>query len=172
MARQAEVEFGPIEALVLSASIFERAPIETVREADLERTLRVNLVAPFGLARELGLAMRSRGAGSIVTMLDWSSDRPRADYLPYEISKAALAAATRGLAKCLAPEVRVNGVALGAVLLPDGVSPQTVDAVVAATPLGRLGTPEDAVDTALYLLLEAEFATGAIWTLDGGRSLR
>ena len=115
--------------------------------------------------------MKRQGSGLIVNMLDWSIDRPYPDYLPYGIAKAGLCAATRGLARALAPEVRVNGIAPGTVLLPDGMEEARAEAIRKAIPLGRTGEPADIAEAVVYLL-GAEYATGTILTIDGGRSLR
>lgn len=170
----AEVEAGesPIEVLVLSAALYPRESVAEITGDSMERTLRTNLVSPFLLARRLGLGMKHRGEGAILTLLDWSVDRPDPMYLPYQISKAGLREATYGLALALAPEVRVNGIAPGAVLLPEGTSDAKRTRVQGATPLDRLGTPSDVVGAALYLLGSAEFLTGVVLKVDGGRSLR
>ena len=165
-----EREMGPLEVLVLSAAIYPRDPLEGVNPDRVEETLRVNLVSPFLLAHAVGLRMKARGRGSITALLDWSMDRPYADRIPYSIAKAGLRAGMLGLARALAPEVRVNGVALGAVLLPEGTSSELQERIRTAAPLQRIGTPMDAADAVLYLV-QAEFVTGTILTVDGGRSV-
>lgn len=165
-----EREMGPLEVLVLSAAIYPRDPLEGVQAERFEETLRVNLVSPFLLARAAGMRMKARGRGSITALLDWSVDRPYADRIPYSIAKAGLRAGALGLARALAPEVRVNGVALGAVLLPEGTSAELQERIRTAAPLQRIGTPMDAADAVMYLV-RAEFVTGTILTVDGGRSV-
>jgi NAD(P)-dependent dehydrogenase (short-subunit alcohol dehydrogenase family) len=165
-----EREMGPLEVLVLSAAIYPRDPLEAVEADRLEETLRVNLVSPFLLARTAGLRMKARGRGTITALLDWSVDRPYADRIPYSIAKAGLRAGVLGLARALAPEVRVNGVALGAVLLPEGTGSELQERIRTAAPLQRIGTPMDAADAVRYLV-QAEFVTGTILTVDGGRSV-
>jgi NAD(P)-dependent dehydrogenase (short-subunit alcohol dehydrogenase family) len=167
---QVEREMGPLEVLVLSAAIYPQDPLESVEADRFEETLRVNLVSPFLLARAAGLRMKARGRGTITALLDWSVDRPYADRIPYSIAKAGLRAGVLGLARALAPEVRVNGVALGAVLLPEGTSSELAERIRTAAPLQRIGTPMDAADAVRYLV-QAEFVTGTILTVDGGRSV-
>jgi pteridine reductase len=165
-----EHDMGPLDALILSAAIYPRDPLENVRPDTFEETLRVNLVSPFFLARTVGLRMKARGRGTITAMLDWSVDRPYVDRLPYTIAKAGLRAGVLGLARAFAPGVRVNGVALGAVLLPQGTPPELAEQIRAATPLQRIGTPADAAGAVRYLV-DSEFVTGTILTVDGGRSV-
>jgi pteridine reductase len=164
-----EQEMGPLDALVLSAAIYPRDPLEEVDPASFEETLRVNLVSPFLLARAAGLRMRARGRGTITALLDWSVDRPYTDRIPYTIAKAGLRAGVLGLARALAPQVRVNGVALGAVLLPEDTSAALTERIRVAAPLQRIGTPTDAAEAVRYLM-HADFVTGTILTVDGGRS--
>jgi pteridine reductase len=170
LAREVLTDFGRIDLLVNNASIWPRAPIEAVQARDLDRVLMINLRAPFLLALAIGLEMKRQGGGAIVNILDWSFERPYADQVPYSISKAGLAAATQGLARALAPEVRVNGISPGPVLLAEGMSPAAIDAVLRAVPLGRLGDPDDVAEGVLYLA-GAAYVTGAILRIDGGRSL-
>jgi NAD(P)-dependent dehydrogenase (short-subunit alcohol dehydrogenase family) len=165
-----EREMGPLEALILSAAIYPRDPLLGVGPDAFEETLRVNLVSPFLLARAAGLRMKARGRGTITALLDWSVDRPYADRIPYTVAKAGLRTGMLGLARALAPEVRVNGVALGAVLLPEGTDTELAERIRTAAPLQRIGTPRDAADAVRYLV-HAEFVTGTILTVDGGRSV-
>ncbi|MFI5403460.1 MAG: SDR family oxidoreductase [Planctomycetota bacterium] len=168
---QATQRLGPLDFLVNNASVYEKAPLAAIDETAFERALAVNLTAPFFLARAAGLAMRARGSGAIVNLTDWGIDRPYPDRLPYFAAKAGLEAVTRGLARALAPEVRVNAVAPGPILLEEDASEDVVAAVERATPLGRFGGPE-AVATAVVFLLGHDFMTGETLRVDGGRSLR
>ena len=134
-----------------------------------DASLDVNLKAPFLLSWALGRAMRARGGGRIVNLADWAGERPYNDYLPYCVSKAGIACLTKALAKALAPEVQVNAVAPGPVLPPDDVGPAERQAITRATPLKRIGTPEDVARCVRFLVEEADFSTGAIFLVDGGR---
>jgi pteridine reductase len=115
--------------------------------------------------------MQIRGEGAIINMVDIAAERPFAGYLPYSVSKAGLVALTKGLARTLAPQVRVNGIAPGAVLWPDDYPDDQKAAYLAKTPLHRVGTPEDAAAAVLFLIEGSDFVTGVILPLDGGRSL-
>lgn len=171
LARSVLSSFGRVHLLVNSASIWLRTPVLALDPEEFDRTVAVNLRSPFLLAALLGRSMKENGEGLIVNVLDWSIDRPYPDYIPYGITKAGLAAATRGLARALAPEVRVNAVAPGAVLLPEGTDAEEAEAARRATALRRIGDPADVAEAVVYFL-RAPFTTGATLVVDGGRSLR
>jgi NAD(P)-dependent dehydrogenase (short-subunit alcohol dehydrogenase family) len=169
LANAAEEQTGGVAILVNNASNYIRRPFDELTEEVWDASLDVNLKAPFLLAWHLGRKMRDRGEGKIINLVDWAGERPYANYLPYCVSKAGLICATKGLAKALAPAVQVNGVAPGPVLAPEDMSANERQAIARATPLGRFGTPEDVARCVRFLAEEAEFSTGAIFHVDGGR---
>jgi len=171
LAAEAEERSGGLALLVNSASNYLRTPFDTITEAAWDASLDVNLKAPFLLSWTIGRAMRARGEGAIVNVADWAGERPYRDYLPYCVSKAGIVALTRSLAKELAPAVRVNAVAPGPVLLPEDFGADEVAAVERATPLGRIGTPQDVARAIRFLAEEAGFSTGSILHVDGGRGI-
>jgi NAD(P)-dependent dehydrogenase (short-subunit alcohol dehydrogenase family) len=171
MVREAEEGLGPLGLLVNSASVWARIAPADLTSRDFDEAIAVNLRAPFLLALIVAKGMKARAHGSIINILDWSVNRPYPDYLAYGIAKAGLLAATRGLARSFAPEVRVNGIAPGAVLLPEGIESERAERIRKAIPLGRIGSPEDVAAAVVYLM-RAEYATGTILTLDGGRNLK
>ncbi len=162
--------FGRIEILVNSAAIFYRTPFATLTEADWDRVLGVNLKGPFLLCRRVGEIMLRQGRGKILNLADIGGMKVWAEYLPYSVSKAGLIALTQGLAKALAPAVQVNAIAPGTVLLPEGTPPEERERAIRRIPLARLGSPEDIVRAAVYLL-ESDFVTGEVLTVDGGQRL-
>ena len=119
MVAEVVSEFGRVDVLVNSASVFYRKPLDEITEQDWDLNLDTNLKAPFFLSKFAGAAMRRQGAGKIVNIGDWAGVRPYNNYLPYTVSKSGLIGLTRALAKALAPEVQVNCVALGPVMPPD-----------------------------------------------------
>jgi pteridine reductase len=114
--------------------------------------------------------MGERG-GVIVNIADLAAFETWRNYIPHTITKAGVVQMTRGLAHALAPKVRVNAIAPGPVLLPDGWTKEQADKLIATTPLGRLGTPEDVAQAVLYLLT-ADYVTGETILVDGGRHVR
>jgi pteridine reductase len=165
--RQAEAALGPVSLLVNNAAIWPRVRLDRCSQEDFDQAIEVNLRGPFFWARYLGPAMKRRGRGSIVFIADAGVDRPHADSLPYDMAKAALTALTRGLAKALAPEARVNAVAPGPIMFPKDYPEASKRHDRATTLLGREGTPED-VARAVRFLLESPYVTGAVLPVDGG----
>jgi pteridine reductase len=164
---RAEEVIGEVDLLVNNAAIFGPVNALDASIQDWQSHLNVNLTAPFLIAQGFARSRQDR-PGSIVNLLDWRAMRPGADHFPYTISKSALAALTRGLAVSLAPAIRVNGLALGAILPPsDGGTDDPLEGV----PSGRWGTIEEATDALLFLLGGPDYVTGEILHVDGGRHL-
>lgn len=162
-------EFGPIFAVIHNAAIFEPIRLPDVTLQNWKRHLDLNLSAPFFISQAFFTGLSPEEKGRIVTMLDWRSLRPGTDHLPYTISKAALAALTRSLASAMAPQVTVNGIALGAILPPnDGAS---VENIIKPVPMKRWAELDELSQTVLFLLDGPEYITGEIIHLDGGRHL-
>jgi pteridine reductase len=170
LARKAAEAFGGIDVLVNNASIFPSEKLEEVDEALWERTMAVNLRAPFFLIRHLAPVLRER-KGAVVNLCDLAGIQAWASYAAHGISKAGMVHLTKVAARSLAPEVRVNGIAPGAVLPPEDMSDGEIDALARQTPLKRIGSPDD-VTRALLYLLRADFVTGEVLIVDGGRMLR
>ncbi len=163
--------YGRLDALVNNASAFFPTPPGTATARQWNELFASNAQAPFFLSQAAIPALRE-AHGCIVNLVDIYAERPLAGHPLYCMAKAALAAMTRSLALDLGPEVRVNGVAPGAVLWPaDGKPYDDQQAMLARTPLRRAGAPEDVANTVLWLLRDAPFVTGQIIRVDGGRSL-
>jgi pteridine reductase len=162
----------PVDVLVNNASVYHATPLTDLNAAQWDEFLNTNLRAPFLLCRELGLAMKQRGAGKIINLADAAVWRPYKGHLPYLISKAGLVTLTQILALELAPEVQVNAVAPGTVLLPDAHEPALAEAVTKLSPLRRVGTPEDVVALVLFLIEKGNFMTGGVHPVDGGAGMR
>ncbi|HYY16400.1 MAG TPA: SDR family oxidoreductase, partial [Gammaproteobacteria bacterium] len=109
------------------------------------------------------------GSGKIINLADWAGFRPYQDYIPYCVAKAGIIALTKALAKTLAPNIQVNAVAPGPVMLPEDFTDREREAVMRATPLKRLGSPMDVARTVVFLVEGSDFITGAIIMVDGGR---
>ena len=170
LARAAEQKFGRVDLLVNSAAIFWPTPLEKLSARELDAFLNVNLKAPYILSSEIGRRMKKRGGGAIVNIACISGFRPWKNFVPYSISKAGVIALTRGMARLLGPEVRVNAIAPGTVLPPEGMNKAGLEQLRRRLPLKRIGSPADIVEAVLYLS-RASFVTGQILCVDGGRSI-
>lgn len=170
LAEEAAAAFGGIDVLVNSASVFPPEKLEDTDEALWEQTMAVNLRAPFFLIRHLAPTLRER-RGVVINMADLAGLQPWASYAAHSISKAGVVQLTRVAARSLAPEVRVNAIAPGAVLPPDDMSDEEIERLARSAPLRRNGSPRDVVRAVLYLL-EADFVTGDTLVVDGGKLLR
>ncbi|MFC5436204.1 pteridine reductase [Rhodanobacter umsongensis] len=171
MIEQLLAHYGRLDALVNNASAFFPTPLGTATPQQWSALFASNAQAPFFLSQAAIPALRE-ARGGIVNMIDIYAERPLAEHTVYCMAKAALAAMTRSLALELGPEVRVNGVAPGAVLWPsDGKPYADQQAMLERTPLQRAGTPEDVAGAVLWLLRDAPYVTGQIIRVDGGRTL-
>lgn len=163
--------FGRLDALINNASSFYPTPVGETRIEQWNELFASNAQAPYFLAQAAAQPLRQQ-QGCIINLVDLYASQPLTKHPVYCMAKAALAMMTVALARELAPEVRVNGIAPGAVLWPEsGKSSAEQQAMIARTPLGRAGTPEDIAKAALFLLRDAPFVTGQILRVDGGRSL-
>jgi len=165
--------FGRLDGLVNNASSFHATPFGEITAAQWDDLMGSNLRAPLFLAQAAAAHLK-RARGAIVNVVDIHAERPLKDYVVYSIAKSGLAGLTRSLALELGPEVRVNGVAPGAILWPDGG--EHFDAgeksrIVAQTPLARIGSPADVAGAVKYLLFDAPFVTGQVLAVDGGRGI-
>jgi pteridine reductase len=161
--------YGRLDLLVNSAASFEASPLLDVDADAWDAVMDLNVRAPHLLVRAAAELLRA-SRGSVVNIADLAAFQPWTERPHHAVSKAALAHLTRIQARVLAPEVRVNAVAPGAVLPPEDLSEERRKALAAAAPLKRLGTPEDVVRAVLYLA-GAPFVTGEILVVDGGRLL-
>ncbi len=167
----ARQEFGRLDILVNNASSFFAVEIGAIEASHWEELIGSNLRAPLFICQE-AVPELAANAGSIVNIVDIHAERPLKGYAVYTIAKAGLAALTRSLALELAPRVRVNGVAPGAIAWPDdGQFEESERArILATTPLGRTGSPED-IAQAVHYLACAPYVTGQVIAVDGGRSI-
>jgi NAD(P)-dependent dehydrogenase (short-subunit alcohol dehydrogenase family) len=163
------LEHGRLYALVNNASVFEPLTWKNTSLEDWNRHLMVNLTAPFLLGQAFAQSLHKGETGRIVNLLDWRALRPGPDHLPYTISKSALAALTRSLAAALAPQISVNGLALGAVLPPgNGEADQDI---LKKVPAQRWASLEEVGQALVFLLDGPAYITGEIIHVDGGRHL-
>ena len=162
---------GRLDALVNNASSFHATPVGSIDGAAWDHLFASNARAPLFLSQAAAPHLAAQ-QGAIVNMVDIYAERPLRAHTVYGMAKAALVAMTQSLAIELAPQVRVNAIAPGAILWPENGKDYTErEAMIAATPLKRCGDPEDIASTVLWLLRDAKFVTGQVIRVDGGRSL-
>ena len=165
---------GRLDALVNNASTFYPTRIGRASLDDWNNLISSNARAPFFLSQALNPLLQET-SGSIVNIVDIHAQRPFKQHTIYCMAKAALQMMTYALAKELAPKVRVNGVAPGAILWPEAnsasaITNDTQQQILASVPLQRSGCPEDIARTVSFLINDAPYITGQIIAVDGGRS--
>jgi NAD(P)-dependent dehydrogenase (short-subunit alcohol dehydrogenase family) len=164
-------ELAPVRALVNSAAAFPEDHIADITAAQWDATLAVNLRAPVLLTRAFAAALPGDVEGAVVNITDWRSRRPYRDHFSYSVSKGGLDSFTRAAAEALAPKIRVNAVALGAILPPPGKVSTYLKDLAREIPMLRVGGTDQVVEAVLFLLRN-EFITGEILRVDGGAHLR
>lgn len=170
LVRQVVGAFGTLDVLINSAAVMIRTPFGEVEARVWDDIFALNLRAPFFLAQAAAPHLR-RSRGAVVNIADLAAFETWPGYLPHGLTKSGIVHMTKALARVLAPEVRVNAVAPGTVLLPDDWSDKDAAHLKETTPLNRQGTPQDVADAMLYLL-GADYVTGATIIVDGGRHVR
>jgi pteridine reductase len=161
---------GALAVLVNSAAIMLRTPVGETGVADWDTMFAINVRAPYFLSQRAAPALAA-SHGVIVNIADLAAFESWPAYVPHGMTKAAVVQMTRAMASALAPDVRVNAVAPGVVLLPEGWSAEGAEHLRSTTPLRRLGSPEDVAQSVIYLL-EAQYVTGEVIRVDGGRHIR
>lgn len=171
LVEQVAARAGRLDILVNNASSFYPTKLGGITEADWDDIVNSNLKAPLFLSQAALPHLRA-SRGTIVNMIDIHAQRPLRHHHLYGAAKAGLAMLTRSLARDLAPEIRVNGVAPGAILWPDdGMTDSVKQGIVRKIPLARAGEPDDIARTVLFLVRDAPYITGQIIAVDGGRSI-
>lgn len=163
---------GRLDLLVNNASSFYPTPLDEVSEAQWDDLMGSNLKAPFFLAREAAPMLGERG-GAVINLVDIHAHRPLKNHPVYSMAKAGNAMMVKALARELGPKIRVNGVAPGAILWPEeGLSDETQQEILSRTALERPGNPDDIARTVLFLARDADYITGQIIAVDGGRTIQ
>jgi pteridine reductase len=165
--------FGRLDALVNNASSFYATPLGEIREKDWDDLVGTNLKAPLFLSQAAARELK-KTHGCIVNIIDIHAEFPMKSYTVYTVAKAGLVALTRSLARELGPEVRVNGVAPGAIVWPDDENWKDElgrQRIINQTALKRIGEPDDIAKTVEFLVTSAPYVTGQVLAVDGGRSV-
>lgn len=163
-------QLGRIDILVNSAATFTPAGLADTSEAIWDEQFSVNLKAPFFLSRAFANHVGKERPGQIVNIADWRAVRPDPKSLAYSLTKAGIVAMTMGLALALAPNIRVNAIAPGAILPPPGRDESYLEQLGKHIPMQRHGSPDE-VSAALLYLVTAQFVTGEVLFVDGGEHL-
>jgi len=171
LADQAARALKRLDVVINSAAIMVREPVETVTPESWDATLDLNLRAMFFVSQGAVPHLR-RAKGKIVNIADIAGMEPWPAYVPHCVSKAGVIMLTKALARALAPDVAVNGVAPGAVLLPEDWDEQAREHIRTTTPLERLGSADDVVGAVRFLLAGTDYVTGTVLVVDGGRLIR
>jgi pteridine reductase len=161
---------GRLDVLVNSAAVMHRLSLEDTTPEQWDAIFAINLRAPFFCAQGAAPALRAT-RGKIVNISDLGGLEPWPGFAAHSISKAGVVMLTKVLARILAPDVTVNALAPGAVLVPEDYDDAERERLARATPLRRLGVPEDAVAALVYLLEGGDFVTGEVLAVDGGRHI-
>jgi len=166
MAEAVAAHTDHLDVLVNNAGVFPEAAVEDVTEEMWDLALGVNTKALFFLTQSLLPLLRSC-RGNVVNILSAGGFEPWKKHLPYNVSKAGAVMLTRALAKALAPDVRVNGVAPGVIIIPGEEERDHIPA--ARFPMQRYGTPEDVADAVLFLARGTTYITGHVLPVTGGQ---
>jgi NAD(P)-dependent dehydrogenase (short-subunit alcohol dehydrogenase family) len=170
IASRVRERFGRLDLLVNNASIFRAAPLLSIEEGEWDRVMAVNLKGPFLMVKATA-DLLTAARGSVINLVDLSAFQPWIEYPHHSVSKAGLLHLTRVMARALAPHVRVNAIAPGAVLLPESYTEEERRRSKESSLLGTLGSPDDVVRTVLFLE-RSPFITGEVIVVDGGRLAR
>lgn len=160
--------FGRLDILVNNASIFETMRLDDFDLVAWGRALQINLTAPMILTHAAAPELRQRG-GRVVNLCDVSTQRPWPDHLAYMASKGGLETLTKALARALAPDVNVVGVAPGVAEWPPSYSDELKRRLTKKIPAQRAGSAEDIAAAVEYLIVHGDYVTGTILPVDGGR---
>jgi pteridine reductase len=171
LAPRAAAALGGLDVLVNSAAVMHHVDFGHTTPALYDEVMHLNLRSVFFVSQGAVPFLRQSG-GKIINLADLGGLEPWPGYAAHSLSKAGVVMLTRLLAKELAPGVTVNAIAPGAVLVPDDYDEAERQRLADSTPLRRLGQPSDAVEAMLYLLERADFVTGDVLVVDGGRLLR
>lgn len=168
---EADRALGGLTLLVNNAGAYERTPLETLDGAAFERLMGANARTTYLATLHAGRLMQAARGGAIVNLACPSGLKAWGGHVPYSASKAAVVSLTQGFARALAPAVRVNAIAPGPVLGPEGWDARALERVAQTTLLGRWGTPADVAEAVLFLATQP-WLTGVVLPVDGGRSAR
>jgi pteridine reductase len=171
LPKEVVARLGRLDVLINSAAVMQRLSLEDTTPKQWDSIFDLNLRSVFFCTRGAASALRE-ARGKVVNMADLAGLEPWPGFAAHSISKAGVVMLTKVLARSLAPDVTVNAIAPGAVLVPEDYSAEERDRLARSTPLRRLGSPSDVISALLYLLEGGDFLTGEILVVDGGRLIQ
>lgn len=171
MVKTSIKHFRTIDLLVNNAGIFRHSPLLKTTEQIWERTFDINLKGYFLCAQAVSRVMQQVKRGSIINIASLGGIKGWENYLPYSVSKAGVIMLTKCMAKALAPEITVNAIAPGTILIPSEEDPQQKHVPASKIPLQKYGRPEDVTNTVVFLATTSDYITGQVFAVDGGRSM-
>ena len=164
-------EFGGVDILINNAAVFKSGSLSETTSELWDLQFQINLKTPFLLSRAFAAQMNPEQPGKIINITDWRILRPNDEFFAYTLTKSGIEAMTKSLAVSLAPQVQVNCLALGAILLPAGASADYQERLISMIPARRMGGTRDVIQTLMFLLQNGDFITGETILIDGGRHL-
>ncbi len=171
VVKKCHEHFKQIDVLINNAALYFKTPIGETSEPEWDNLLDINLKAPYFCAQYVSDLMKQKKRGKIINITDVAGISPWPEFIPYSASKAGLIAVTKGLAKALAPNIQVNAIASGTILMSEDATEEYKAEIKDSTLLKKLGTPQDIVNAAIFLLKGSDFVTGEVVVVDGGRLL-
>lgn len=171
LIRRTVEALGGLRVLVNNASIWEPGTLAEMTRESWHAHIETNLTAPAMLAQAAWPHLRRGSPGHVINLCDVAADRPWTDYIAYCVSKGGLVTLTRALARAMAPDVCVNGISPGVVMLPDDCDEEARRTALARVPMKRQGRPEDVAAVVRFLVQDGAYITGQILNVDGGRSI-
>ena len=168
VVKKCQEHFKQIDVLINNAALYFKTPVGETSEPEWDDLLGINLKAPYFCAQYVSDLMKQKKRGKIINITDVAGISPWPEFIPYSASKAGLIAVTKGLAKALAPNIQVNAIASGTILMSEDATEEYKTEIKDSTLLKKLGTPEDIVNAAIFLLKGSDFITGEVVVVDGG----
>lgn len=172
LVKKASQQLDHIDVLINNAAVFYKTPLGSVTEEDWDSFFNLNLKSPFFLAQQVSRFMLEQQSGKIINIGDAGAENPFPAYLPYSMTKAGIIAMTKGLAKALAPNIQVNCINPGPVMMPEDLTEEERQYALDQTLLKREGSAEDIAKTVRFILEGSDYITGAVIPVDGGRHIR
>ena len=163
--------FRQLDVLVNNAGVFSRSSWESLDVGLWQRMIQTNLTGTFLMSQAVARRMKLVGRGRIINIASIGGLQAWPQHIPYSVSKSGVIALTKVFARALAPDIVVNAIAPGTVILEGEEDPKVAHIPTDRIPLGRYGTPKDIMDAVVFLATGARYVTGQVFALDGGRSL-